>query len=156
MSKVEDFLTQEEEQAIVAAIGVAEKNTSGEIRVHIEKGSSHKGEDENQTSMAPVERAMEVFHQLQMDNTQERNGVIIYVAVKSKQFAICGDKGINEKVAADFWDCTKDIMLSHFKNGNFKQGLIDGVLRAGEQLKKHFPYQSDDINELSNEISKGK
>lgn len=155
MSKVEDFLTQEEEQAIVAAIGVAEKNTSGEIRVHIEKGSSHKGEDENQTPMAPVERAVEVFHQLQMDNTQERNGVIIYVAVKSKQFAIYGDKGINEKVGHDFWDCTKDIMLSHFKNGNFKQGLIDGVLRAGEQLKKHFPYQSDDTNELSNEISKG-
>jgi uncharacterized membrane protein len=155
MSKVEDFLTQEEEQAIVAAIGVAEKNTSGEIRVHIEKGSSHKGEDENQTSIEPVERAVEVFHQLQMNNTQERNGVIIYVAVKSKQFAIYGDKGINEKVAADFWDCTKDIMLSNFKNGNFKQGLIDGVLRAGEQLKKHFPYQSDDTNELSNEISKG-
>ena len=155
MSKVEDFLTQEEEQAIVAAIGVAEKNTSGEIRVHIEKGSSHKGEDENQTSMTPVERAVEVFHQLQMENTQERNGVIIYVAVKSKQFAIYGDKGINEKVGHDFWDSTKDVMANQFKNGNFKQGLIDGILRAGEQLKIHFPYLSDDTNELSNEISKG-
>jgi uncharacterized membrane protein len=145
MSKVEAFLTQEEEQAVVAAIGIAEKNTSGEIRVHIEK----------ETSIAPIERAVEVFHQLQMDTTQERNGVIIYVAVKSKQFAIYGDKGINEKVASDFWDSTKDIMLSHFKNGNFKQGLIDGILKAGEQLQKYFPYQSDDTNELSNEISKG-
>jgi uncharacterized membrane protein len=90
-----------------------------------------------------------------MENTEERNGVIIYVAVKSHQFAIYGDKGINEKVGHDFWDCTKDVMANHFKNGNFKQGLIDGILRAGEQLKTHFPYQSDDTNELSNEISKG-
>jgi uncharacterized membrane protein len=90
-----------------------------------------------------------------MENTEERNGVIIYVAVKSKQFAIYGDKGINEKVGLDFWDCTKDAMANQFKNGNFKQGLIDGILRAGEQLKTHFPYQSDDTNELSNEISRG-
>ena len=90
-----------------------------------------------------------------MENTQERNGVIIYVAVKSKHFAIYGDKGINEKVSADFWDSTKEVMQNHFKNGNFKQGLIDGILKAGDQLKTHFPYQNDDTNELSNEISKG-
>jgi uncharacterized membrane protein len=145
MSKVEDFLTKAEEQEIVEAIGKAEKNTSGEIRVHIEK----------QTSIAPIERAVEVFHQLQMEQTQDRNGVIIYVAVKSKQFAIYGDKGINEKVGPNFWDCTKDVMANQFKNGNFKQGLIDGILRAGEQLKTHFPYQDNDTNELSNEISRG-
>lgn len=145
MSKVEDFLTKAEEQEIVEAIGIAEKNTSGEIRVHIEK----------ENTIAPLERAMEVFRNLNMENTEERNGVIIYVAVKSHQFAIYGDKGINEKVGHDFWDCTKDVMANHFKNGNFKQGLIDGILRAGEQLKTHFPYQSDDSNELSNEISKG-
>lgn len=145
MSKVEDFLTSEEEQEIVAAIGKAEKNTSGEIRVHIEK----------ETSIAAIDRAVEVFHHLHMGNTQERNGVIIYVAVKSKQFAIYGDKGINEKVTDDFWDSTKDVMAKQFQDGNFKQGLIDGVLNAGDQLKTHFPYQDDDINELSNEISKG-
>ena len=145
MSKVEDFLTKAEEQEIVEAIGIAEKNTSGEIRVHIEK----------ENTIAPLDRAMEVFRNLNMENTEERNGVIIYVAVKSHQFAIYGDKGINEKVGHDFWDCTKDVMANHFKNGNFKQGLIDGILRAGEQLKTHFPYQSDDSNELSNEISKG-
>jgi len=145
MSKVEDFLTTAEEQEIVAAIGVAEKNTSGEIRVHIEK----------ETSIAAIDRAMEVFRNLNMENTQERNGVIIYVAVKSHQFAIYGDQGINEKVAKDFWDCTKDLMANHFKNGNFKQGLIDGILNAGEQLKTHFPFQKDDKDELSNEISKG-
>ena len=145
MSKVEDFLTKAEEQEVIAAIGVAEKNTSGEIRVHIEK----------QTSVAAIDRAMEVFRTLNMENTQERNGVIIYVAVKSHQFAIYGDKGINEKVADDFWDCTKDLMAKHFQNGNFKQGLIEGILNAGEQLKKHFPYQDNDSNELTNEISKG-
>ncbi len=155
MSKIEDFLTKEEEQEIVTAIGIAEKNTSGEIRIHIENGTSHKGELAKQTSIAPIERAVEVFHHLQMEQTQERNGVIIYVAVKSKQFAIYGDKGINEKVPADFWDSTKDTIISHFKNGNFKHGLIDGILKAGEQLKTHFPYQDADTNELSNEISKG-
>ncbi|MEO5777796.1 MAG: TPM domain-containing protein [Flavobacterium sp.] len=145
MSKVEEFLTKAEEQEIVAAIGIAEKNTSGEIRVHIEK----------ETSVVAIDRAMEVFRTLNMENTQERNGVIIYVAVKSKQFAIYGDKGINEKVGVDFWNSTKDAMQNHFQNGNFKQGLIDGILKAGEQLKTHFPYQDNDKDELSNEISLG-
>ncbi len=145
MSKVEDFLTKDEEAEIVAAIRLAEKNTSGEIRVHIEK----------ETSIAPMQRAVEVFHELEMDTTQLRNGVIIYVAVKSRQFAIYGDKGINEKVADDFWNCTKDIMLDHFVNGRNKQALVDGIHNAGEQLKKYFPFESDDTDELSNEISKG-
>ena len=155
MSKVEDFLTKAEEQEVVDAIGRAEKNTSGEIRVHIENGSSLKGEQAKQNTIAPIDRAMEVFRQLQMENTQERNGVIIYVAVKSKHFAIYGDKGINEKVAATFWDSAKEVMQNHFQSGNFKQGLIDGILKAGEQLQKYFPHADDDTNELSNEISIG-
>lgn len=145
MSKLEDFLTKAEEADIVEAIRLAEKNTSGEIRVHLEK----------KTSIAPLERAVEVFHELQMDQTQLRNGVIIYVAVNSKQFAIYGDKGINEVVPDDFWDSTKDIMLQHFKNGNNKQALVDGIEHAGEQLKKYFPDYAGNTNELSNEISKG-
>ncbi|MGL2963147.1 TPM domain-containing protein [Flavobacterium sp. RSB2_4_14] len=145
MSKVENFLTQEEEQEIVEAIRVAEKNTSGEIRVHIEKT----------TSIEAYDRAMEVFHLLKMDETELKNGVLIYLAVKDKTFVICGDKGINDLVPNDFWDCTRDVMVNHFKEGNFKQGLVNGVLRAGEQLQKYFPYQDGDTNELSNEISKG-
>lgn len=145
MSKVEDFLTQEEEHAIVEAIRVAEKNTSGEIRVHIEKT----------TSEVPFDRALEVFQELKMNETQLQNGVLIYLAVADKKFVICGDKGINDLVADDFWDTTKEVMKNHFKNGNFKQGLIDGILMSGEQLKKHFPWSANDINELSNEISKG-
>ena len=145
MSKVEDFLTKEEELAIVEAIQMAENATSGEIRVHLEKT----------TSMDPFDRAMEVFHDLNMDATALKNGVLIYVAVKDKAFIICGDKGINDVVPNDFWDCTKDIMMAQFKSGNFKQGLIEGIARAGEQLQKYFPFQENDNNELSNEISRG-
>jgi len=145
MSKVEDFLTPEEEQEIVEAIRMAEKSTSGEIRVHIEKT----------TSIDTFDRAMEVFHLLKMDETQLKNGVLIYLAVKDKYFVICGDKGINDLVPNDFWDCTRDVMVKNFKENNYKQGLVEGILRAGEQLKKFFPYEDGDTNELSNEISKG-
>lgn len=145
MSKETDFLTQEEEQAIVEAIRLAEKETSGEIRVHIEKT----------TSKEPYDRALEVFHELKMDQTQLQNGVLIYLAVADKKFVICGDKGINDLVTDDFWDSTKEVMRAQFKSGNFKQGLIDGVYRAGEQLRHYFPYQEGDTDELSNEISKG-
>jgi len=145
MSKKEEFLTPEEEQEIVNAISVAEKNTSGEIRVHIEKTIPNDAFD----------RAKEVFHLLKMDETELKNGVLIYMATESHSFVICGDKGINDVVSDDFWDSTREVMLTQFKKGNFKQGLIDGILRAGEQLQNHFPYLENDTNELSNEISKG-
>ncbi|MFT5964857.1 MAG: putative membrane protein [Flavobacterium sp.] len=145
MSKEKDFLTKEEEQEVIEAILIAEKNTSGEIRVHLEKT----------TDLDTYDRALAVFNELKMDETQLKNGVLIYMAVEDKTFVICGDEGINDVVENDFWDSTRDVMVAHFKNGNFKQGLIDGVLRAGEELKKHFPWSEDDTNELSNEISKG-
>ena len=144
MSKTEDFLSKAEEQEIVHAIVEAEKNTSGEIRVHIEE----------HTEKSPLERAQEVFFELKMDETQDRNGVLFYICVSDKKFAIIGDKGINEAVESDFWDCTKDTVIANFKEGNFKKGLVEGILRAGERLKKYFPFQSDDTNELSNEISR--
>lgn len=145
MSKTEDFLTPEEEQEIVKAIVIAEKNTSGEIRVHIEETSNKP----------PIERAKEVFSSLEMYKTEARNGVLFYVGVANKGFAILGDEGINNVVESNFWDSTKDVVLTHFKNNEFKKGLVDGILSAGEKLRYHFPYQSDDTNELSNEISKG-
>jgi|TARA_B110000240_G_C13482527_1_gene445936 uncharacterized membrane protein len=145
MSKVEAFLTPEEEQEIISAIRTAEKNTSGEIRIHME-ASSEKDH---------YERALEVFHHLKMDNTKDANAVLVYIAVKDHQFVICGDKGINEVVPKDFWNTTKDIMQNHFKQGRYKQGIVDGVLKAGEELQIHFPWQTDDEDELSNEISKG-
>ncbi|MFI0491969.1 TPM domain-containing protein [Flavobacterium sp.] len=145
MSKVEDFLTKEEEQAIVDAICMAEKETSGEIRVHLEKT----------TSKDPYDRALEVFHDLKMHETHLKNAVLIYLAVADKKFVICGDQGIHDLVDDDFWDSTKDVMATQFKNGNFKQGLIDGIIKAGHQLSIHFPWDENDTNELSNEISKG-
>jgi len=145
MSKTPQFLSKEEEQEIVNAIKTAETNTSGEIRIHIEATSK----------TAPFERALEVFGELEMQKTEQRNGVLLYIAVNDHQFAICGDEGIDTVVADDFWDCTRDIMASHFKNGHFKEGIVAGILNAGEQLKQFFPWQTDDTNELSNEISKG-
>lgn len=145
MSKVEDFLTQQEEQAIVEAIKEAEKNTSGEIRVHIE----------STTDLDHYERALAVFDELKMHETEQKNGVLIYLAVADKSFVILGDEGINSIVETGFWDKTKDVMVAQFKKGDFKQGLIDGILSAGNELKKHFPWTADDTNELSNEISKG-
>lgn len=144
MSRVEDFLTAGEEQEIVQAILKAEKNTSGEIRVHIE---AHTQNDH-------FNRAKEVFHLLKMDNTKEENGVLFYVAVNDKKFCIYGDRGIDKVVPVNFWDTTRDAIESHFKNGNFKQGLIDGILKAGKELENHFPWNHGDANELSNEISK--
>ncbi|WGD33667.1 TPM domain-containing protein [Olleya sp. YS] len=142
---VESFLTAIEEQEIVEAIRVAEDHTSGEIRIHIEN-----------TCNANVEaRALEVFSVLKMHNTRDRNGVLIYVAVNDHKFGIYGDEGINKVVPKNFWDDTKSIIEAHFKNGAFKQGLVDGVLHAGQQLKAHFPVDDFNTNELSNTISKG-
>lgn len=144
MSSTEDFLSATEEQEIVQAIALAEKNTSGEIRVHIEKHSD----------TPPIARAREVFDELKMYKTVARNGVLFYVGVDDQTFAIIGDKGIDEVVESDFWECTKDIVIDHFKNKQFKEGLVKGVERAGERLKEYFPFKTDDTNELSNEISR--
>lgn len=144
MSAVEDFLSTSDENAIIEAIREAEQQTSGEIRIHIE----------NSSSINHTHRAKEVFHYLKMDNTKLQNAVLIYVAVKDKSFVIYGDKGINDVVENSFWNSTKDIMQSHFKNDNFKEGLIEGVTKIGEQLSKYFPWNHGDLNELSNEISR--
>lgn len=142
---VEAFLTTIEEQEVVAAIREAEDHTSGEIRVHIEN-----------TSNAPIDtRALEVFSMLKMHNTELHNAVLIYVAVQDKAFAIYGDKGINAVVSDTFWDETKSTIQAHFKQGNFKQGLVDGILLAGQQLKIYFPYKVTDTDELPNTLSKG-
>lgn len=141
--KVTDFLTKKEEEEVIEAIRQAELRTSGEIRVHLER----------HCETPPLERAKILFHELKMDNTKAENGVLIYVAIDDHKFAICGDRGINEKVPADFWESTKELMQSDFKQRKFKQGLIDGIEHAGEQLRTYFPWDTDDSNELSNEIS---
>lgn len=137
------FFSREQEDEIVNAIREAELNTSGEIRVHIEakcKGDAFK-------------RATKVFHQLKMDATEAQNGILFYIAQDDHQFAIIGDKGINEKVPDNFWDDIRDEMQTLFRQGAFTQGLSKGIAATGKALKAYFPYQQDDQNELPDSIS---
>jgi uncharacterized membrane protein len=139
----ENFFSKEEKKQITDAIAEAEKNTSGEIRLHAE----------GQCKMDVLDRAAYVFEKLKMNQTEQRNGVLFYLAVYDRKFAILGDAGINQLVPANFWDEIKETMLAYFKEGKFADGLTKGILMAGEQLKANFPYQKDDQNELSDEIS---
>jgi len=141
--KAKDFFSEADQQQIVVAIKRAEKSTSGEIRVHIE----------DYKKKTVLDRAAYWFKKMGMHKTALRNGVLFYLAVNSKQFAILGDVGINQKVDDDFWKEVSDVMLEHFKNEKFSEGLSKGIEMAGEKLKKFFPYQSDDVNELSDDIS---
>lgn len=143
---VQKYFTEENKLQITNAIRAAEMNTSGEIRVHIEKYCKDD----------VLDRAAYVFEKMEIHKTQLRNGVLFYLAVEDHQFAILGDAGLNQKVPEDFWETTKELVLSKFKEGNLTEGLTSGILMAGEQLKAHFPYLKNDVNELSNEISFGK
>lgn len=143
MSNAITILNREEDRRVVEAIKQAERNTSGEIKVHIENRC--KGDVE--------ERSLIVFNKLKLNETKLRNGVLIYLAVRDHKFAILGDEGINNVVGQGFWNDVKDLMLSHFKENRFADGLEQGIQRCGEKLKTYFPYQSDDINEIPDEIS---
>ena len=145
MAKTIPFLTPSQEQTVVAAIKRAEKNTSGEVRVHIEK----------HTNKPPMERAKEVFYFLKMDQTKLKNGVLLYIATDSKKFAILGDEGIDTMVPKNFWDAEKELVVAHFSKGEFTQGLAKAIDKVGEKLKIFFPYQANDTNELFDKISKG-
>lgn len=146
MPSAHNFFSKLEKATITQAIRDAELNTSGEIRVHIE--------DECEDNV--LDRAAFIFGKLKMNATEKRNGVLFYLAINSHKFAIIGDSGINECVPENFWNEIKDEMGASFKEGNFSAGLAKGIMEAGNSLKKYFPYQSDDINELSDEISFGK
>ncbi len=140
-----DYFTPDQQKQIVDAIEEAELNTSGEIRVHIDLTCK---ED-------VLDCAAKTFALLKMHKTKLRNGVLIYLSIQDHKFAIIGDAGINSKVPENFWETTKQVMLDNFKENNLTEGLVTGIKMAGEQLKKYFPYQDDDVNELNNEISFG-
>ena len=144
--RASDLFSPEERKRIMQAIEAAELNTSGEIRVHVEV--SYTG--------ALLDRAATVFARLGMHKTALRNGVLFYLAVKKRQFAVIGDAGINKVVPPTFWDEIRSVMEGYFKNSEFGEGLSKGILMTGEQLKKNFPYKTGDLNELPNEISFGK
>jgi uncharacterized membrane protein len=137
------IFSEEEQQRIRKAIEDAEKHTSGQIRICIEKNCS---ED-------VLDRAAKYFHQLEMHKTKLRNGVLIYLATVDRKFAIIGDQGINKTVPANFWDKTKEDMLNHFKYGNLVEGIITGLKITGSHLHKYFPHSSDGTNELPDDIA---
>lgn len=137
--------SKEEQQRIVEAIRNAELATSGEIRLHIEPG----------TSLNPVERAKQVFEQLGMGNTELKNGVLFYLAIEDRKLAIIGDSGIHQKVGDNFWQEEKELMVNHFLKGDYTTGICKAIEQVGEKLKLHFPFQQTDTNELSNDISFG-
>ncbi len=141
-----EFFSQQDRDRIVAAIKEAELDTSGEIRVHIERKC-----DED-----VLDRAAFWFEKLKIHKTALRNGVLFYLAYEDRKFAVLGDAGINAKVPADFWNELKERMVVAFKEGRFVDGLSNGILESGKLLKSNFPHQSDDVNELSDDISFGK
>jgi uncharacterized membrane protein len=143
MSKT--FFTAQEQDQIIESIRLAELNTSGEIRLHIEANCEGDA----------YERAKVVFEALSMHATEQKNGVLFYLAYAHHKFAILGDKGIHEKVSQQFWDAEKELLLTYFKQNKFVDGICLAITQAGEKLKEHFPYQSNDTNELSNDISFG-
>ena len=141
--KPSQFFNQEQKKQVTDAIQEAELNTSGEIRVHIE---SNCNED-------VLDRAAYTFEKLAMHKTELRNGVLFYLSVNDRKFAILGDAGINKVTPDNFWDEIKETVIGHFKQEEYAEGLSNGIKMAGKALKEHFPYQKDDVNELSDEIS---
>ncbi len=139
------FFSAAEESQIIAAIRRAENNTSGEIRVHVEVGAQ-----------APaLVIAQRIFHELGMQETKDRNGILILLSVDRREFAILGDEGIDKVVSEDFWDTERDLMQQHFRRGDFAGGIALAIQQVGAKLKQFFPYQDDDVNELPDEISYG-
>ncbi len=139
-------LSPDQQEQIIAAIRQAERETSGEIRVHLE--ATCPGGD-------PLKRAVEVFQHLGMHQTTAQNGVLFYLAHQDRKFAVLGDKGIDAVVPADFWVSTKDLMRQHFAENDYATGLSRGIERAGQHLKTFFPRATDDTNELPDDISFG-
>ena len=146
VSGSESFLSETDELQIEEAITAAEKFTSGEIRVHID----------NDCDIAILDRAVEVFDLLEMQKTEQRNGVLIYLSKREKQFAIIGDAGINKNVPTGFWKETSENMTIYFKSGDFVKGIIEGIESAAKKLQQYFPLLENDRDELSNKISFGK
>lgn len=141
--KASSFFTREQQAQILAAVKEAEEQTSGEIRVHIE--TSFTGD--------VLDRAAWIFNKLGMQKTAERNGILFYLAVDNRKFAVIGDAGIHAKVPDGFWEDIRNSMTDSFRDGKFTEGLTRGILTAGMQLKEHFPHREDDINELPDDIS---
>ncbi len=139
-----EFLEKLDQPRIVDAIAAAEKRTSGEIRVHIQP-RAHGGDIRHV--------AEKTFERLGMTKTAERNGVLLFIACEEQRFTILGDRGINEKVPAGFWDEIAARLTIRFKAGEFTDGIVDAIHSAGEELRHYFPRSESDVDELANEIN---
>lgn len=141
-----EFLSPIDREQISAAIAAVEANTTAELRVHIETKCPVKD---------PLDRAKQIFKKLGMHKTQERNGVLIYIATDDHKFAIFGDQGIHEKVSTSYWQQEKHLLLKSFSNEEYSSGLIQCIQDIGAKLDLYFPGQINDRNELTNEVSFG-
>ena len=146
--KKKNFFTAEEQQLIIEAIQNAERMTSGEVRVFVESKCSY---------MDAIDRAAELFFQLEMQKTDDRNAVLLYVAMKDRQLAVFGDEGIHEKVGNEYWNNAVQKMISNFNRENYAAGIAEVVKDIGTALTKNFPFNNDtDKNELPDDIVFGK
>lgn len=140
------FFSTTEEARIIEAIRSAEQQTSGEIRVHLER---------KKVGQTAIEDAVRVFAALGMHQTESRNGVLIFLIPQEKEFAIIGDEGIDAVVPEHFWEDVRDAMQQRFRRGAFTEGVCEGIEMIGNKLKIYFPYQKDDTNELPDDLSYG-
>ncbi len=141
------FFSEAEKRQITEAIHEAELQTSGEIKVHVEE---HCPTDD------PLERAQEIFKYLSLDHTALRNGVLFYISITDRKYAILGDEGIHKAAGDKLWHEEKTCLEKYLKIGETVKGLCKAITIAGNALKTHFPYQTGDVNEISNDISFGK
>ncbi|HPT14398.1 MAG TPA: TPM domain-containing protein [Bacteroidales bacterium] len=143
--KAHNFFTPEQQEDMKLAIMDAELDTSGEVRIHIETRCPGEAND----------RAAHIFKLLDMDKTELRNGVLFYLAIENRKFAVIGDSGINAMVEENFWQQIKGILIDNFAKGKFTEGLVISIGKVGLELKKYFPHQRNDVNELSDDLSFG-
>ena len=136
------FLTEGEKGRVTRAIREAEKMTSGEIRVFLDR----------KTGGDLRKQAERTFEKLGMTRTQLRNGVLIYISLSDHKFVVLGDRGIHEKVGENFWQDVVSRIEPAFSRADFAKGLEEGMGMIGEKLKAHFPYRGSDVNELPDEI----
>ncbi|MES2478378.1 MAG: TPM domain-containing protein [Bacteroidota bacterium] len=147
--KNKSLLSKEIQDAVIAAIASSEKRSSGEIRIYVESHCS---------LVNPIDRCEQIFVQMKMHETKERNGVLLYLALQDRQFAIVGDQGINQKVGGNqYWEYIATQLKEHFKAGNIKEGICYCITEIGQSLTKYFPDNgAENINELPDEIVFGK
>ena len=146
--KKQKFFTDAEKAQIVEAIRNAERRTSGEVRVFVESRCRY---------MDPLDRATEIFFMLEMDQTDDRNAVLLYVAMKDRQLAVFGDQGIHNKVGSEYWTKEVELLINKFNSENYGDGISRCVTDIGEALHHFFPFDNDtDKNELPDEIVFGK